>query len=437
MRSASWFPVLALFGLLGLSGCGGQPDALSPSFATGTCTLTFTHIGGKTLTVQANSVNNDAGWFIKNTGAVSATITGQTVSKSGNVTAVRPINWATFPYTLAVGGQIDADLFFDAGAPGTGNVGMTISTSWGSKVLPNHPVVIQATATGIPFGVWGLSFTPLTPGPWTAGVKSSNSHSDFINQLDAARANHIKGLWFGMAGSQSGFTTYRTSTDSIFDMAKWKAKIDAGHGGTIRPDGTSGYYLDEYLSYIQDSTLLGIVILDDITHWTDSVRFADLEEMARFAKMRFPALTTAVRERATELEKRAPLCSSCTGGHSPYAKLDAGWAQYRSDRGLAATYRDQNITSATNMKLGLLLGINITDGNRFKDPDGVTRGHNVTDAQLLSWGTEFLKTGAAYSDYVCGFFMWDVTYPTLTGATMNTLAGKAASHVRSPCKRRP
>lgn len=146
MRKAYAF-LVPLFALLPLAwwACSKPEEPLSPSLATtAACSVTMTYLGTKVLTVSANSTNNNASWHVNNNGTSAVTLTGQTLSRGGAVTAVDSNHWAPFPYSLAAGSKIDADLRFNVGASGTGTVGMTVSSSCGSIVAPAHPVVIQS-----------------------------------------------------------------------------------------------------------------------------------------------------------------------------------------------------------------------------------------------------------------------------------------------------
>lgn len=314
-----------------------------------------------------------------------------------------------------------------AGVPGSGTVVLTATQDGPPITTSSVTLAVTVTQAGIPFGLWGLSLSPFTPGAtWTGGVLSSTDPNRVLRLLDSARTRSPRvGWWFGMTGGDE--TVFRRA-DGSFNLPLWKATLDAAHGGTIQADGTSGFYA-QYLPYIQDGTFRGIVLLDDLAGFNppSGLRYEDVESMAAFSKKRFPTLPTAVRDRATQLQKRAPLCSTCPGGHRPHQQLDAGWAQYRSDQGKSAVYRDAEILAATQMQLGLVIGINVTDG-------GLPIGNNVPRDSLLAWGTEFLKPVA--SDYVCGFFMWQVGYPFIS-ADMATLANMATNHVKAPCKRRP
>jgi hypothetical protein len=151
--------------------------------------------------------------------------------------------------------------------------------------------------------------------------------------------------------------------------------------------------------------------------------------MAAYSKKRFPLLPTAVRARPTQLKTWAPPCSTCPGGKKPYGVLDMGWAQYHGRNGNATTYRDAEIAAAKDMQLGMLIGINITQGI---PPDNTL----VPPDSILKWGNIFLEPGSTKSDYVCAFLMWNAAYGDTTNAVFGTLASKAASHVAAPCKRR-
>ena len=120
--------------LVTLAACGDKSsEALAPSFATGDCILQITSALPTPLSAPAHSTGNQAAWFLKNTGDVSITITGQTGLRTGSVTAVQLHNWTSFPRTLTPGTQIDADAGYSTGNPGTGFVGLTLATSCGSK----------------------------------------------------------------------------------------------------------------------------------------------------------------------------------------------------------------------------------------------------------------------------------------------------------------
>jgi hypothetical protein len=292
------------------------------------------------------------------------------------------------------------------------------SNAQGTSVGSVRFVTMTSAPSGIPFGLTGIKPDTMPSGTiWTEGYLTSKNVSSLRDALQAADALTPKiRMWFVMTGGNE--QDFMDLPDSSFNLERWKDTLDK-YAAPIAPDGPSSHY-PELKPYIENGTFLGIVMLDDLENFTPDPTFAQIEAMAAHAKMRYPGLLTAVRLEANKLK--------VTSGGAPYAQLDVAWSQYRYERGQASTYRDTEIQAAQDVKLGLVLGINITEG-------GPPRLSDVPPDSLLSWGNEFLKPGS--SDYVCAFNMWDKSYDNLTHANMTTLANKAASHVTSTCKRRP
>jgi hypothetical protein len=434
MRKAYAF-LIPLSALLPLAwwACSKPEEPLSPSLATtASCNVTMTYLGTKVLTVSPNSTNNNASWNVNNNGTSAVTLTGQTLSKSGTVTEVLPNVWAPFPYSLAAGSKIDADLRFSVGASGTGSVGMTVSSSCGSIVAPVHPVVIQAPATGIPYGLSALgpNENVANKAIWTGSSLTNQRMIDVMNNLRNAqnRTPRLK-MWFNLtAGDEQAFM-YDSINDRRFKLQAWKDSLDkhVKLNGSLKGDGTS-FYNDSIVqgNFIGDGTLQGHIMLDDLAAFEPDPTQAEIDSMAAYSKRRFPTLLTAVRYRPVQLKGRAAACSTCPEGLKPYGVLDMGWAQYVPARGDPTQYRNDEIAAAKLMKVGMVIGINIRKGM----PDGSP----VPTASILDWGTIFLAPGASNSDYVCGFIMWDAAYVGLGNSTFNTLATKANNHVKSPCK---
>jgi hypothetical protein len=365
------------------------------------------------------------------TNSCTATLESRTlsVSRTGSVSSAG----APVPATLAAlnpGQSTTITISYSVGAPGAGTLELRETTGGSSPTTTSAilAVTVTAVATGIPFGMWDLKLDPLTQGgPWSGGVKGSNDHLDMMNQLRRAEALHLS-LWFSVPGPFSGYRT-----DGAFDLEKWKQRLDygkvdgstSGHYGRDCTTAVSCYYQD-LLPFIQSGTLEGFVLIDDLSgEFSPPVSFEEVEAMAAYSRMRFPGLLTAVRERATVLEEKAPLQG---GTRARYGQLDVAWSQYRSiDRGPAPTFRDLEIAAAKRVGLGLVLGVNIAEG-------GVPWGTAVRPDSLLEWGSEMLAPGA--SDYVCGFFMARVD-SNLVKYDMSPLSALAAGHVIAPCRRRP
>jgi hypothetical protein len=416
---------------LTLLSCDKAPDSLSPSLATApSCTISFTYIGSKTLTVQANSKNNDAGWFINNDGTTAVTINGQTVSKSGNIAAVRAINWASFPATLGPGTRIDADLFFDAGAAGTGSVGMSITTSCGTKTLPIHPVVIQAASGGVPFGPSDLfetsgSFRQVAPFTWTTDGTDS---AQIITQINTARNNHIK---FALVMTGGGSGNY--VTNGKFDFVKWKARQNTFNTAAIKSAVAAG---------VSDGTIPFAVLIDEPNRadWGGNVHHSTLDSMSRHTKSIFPSLRTGVD--VTHTWENTVV----------YQSVDIMTTQFAGTEksGDVNTYRTQAVASAARQKVALFFSINIINGGKKpvngscpsaqttgSTEGGQLKGCKMTGAEMQSYGDALLQAPEA-----CGLKMWKYDLPTLTPtgdlmtlnrAAFDHLAATAKAHAAKPC----
>jgi hypothetical protein len=270
-------------------------------------------------------------------------------------------------------------------------------------------------AGGIPYGLFGVKPDSVPNGQiWTGGTLTSKNLNNMLNELAAARANSPKmRMFFNIAaGDEQEF-----DVNGSFNLQAWKDTVD-NHVKPINADGTSSFN-DEVQPYIQDGTLLGFMLLDDITNYPNNdPTFSQLDAMAAHMKKRFPGATTAVRATATTLK-------TISGG-ARYTQLDVAWAQYRPTRGPVVTYRDNEISAAQSVGLGLILGMNIRKGMADESP--------VPPDSIRVWGSELLKAGA--SDYACGFMMWDAQYVGLNNSAFTTLANLAKNHVAAPCKRR-
>jgi hypothetical protein len=392
----------------------------------GSCTAAWTYIGPKILTPAANSTNNYAEWFLKNTGTNSITLVGDTPTKSGaGVAAVRRLAWTTFPFSLAPGQQIDAGVTYDAASSGTGTVGLTVTTNCATFTAPSHSVTVKVVQVGsrIPMGLFGM--TPISSTPFTGGhltYKVATAINQVLTQLGKASSQSPRwGMWFNiLAGNEQAFMN-----GTAFSMQSWDDSLHA-HMGPLQSDSTSTS-MPQLQQHIADSTLQGFTLLDDIQNFSPAITAAQLDRMAAHFKRHFPGVLTSVRARATQLEGRLP-----SGGS--YTQLDVAWAQYQNRVGQnTRVYRDAEIASAQRMHLGLVLGVNINDGY---GPDKMP----VPPDLLLAWADTLLSQSAT-GFYACGFYMWNDGYPQLRDSTgsynpiFTTIANKALAHPASACRR--
>ncbi len=264
---------------------------------------------------------------------------------------------------------------------------------------PGGPLLASISyAGGIPMGLFHLPDGDF--GSRYNGAMRTVSPSYLMGDLSAIKSRGGK-VVLNLAGSQK----YYKDSYGHFSFTKWKARVDRFRNLNISP-------------YISDGTIVGHYLIDEPY---DKANFAGqavpgstLEAMAKYSKQIWPNMTTIVRAE--------PYLIKWSG---TYHYLDAAWAQYLYRKGSVSTYLSKNVSSAQNMGLQLIVGLNIPGG-------GVNNG-TMTPAQVQSWGTTLLG-----SSYPCAFLSWKHGYTYLTTTSMKSamdvLRKKAQSHVNKSCK---
>ncbi len=201
-----------------------------------------------------------------------------------------------------------------------------------------------ASGPGPLYGFWGLN--GYTDASGLADVKSRLGMTVF--QVACSTPNWCVNTMLPMVRAAGLHVTFRMTggpdydtTSGNFDIAKWKAQLPAWSSYGVQ-------------SYIDDGTLVGHMLLDDIHNYAGRDPTGDeLDEMARYSKSLFPGLMTFVRERATEM----PVPSS-----GQYTYVDACVNQYQANHGEIHTYAAAQEAQALALNLGTIEGLNIADG---------------------------------------------------------------------------
>jgi hypothetical protein len=216
-----------------------------------------------------------------------------------------------------------------------------------------------------------------------------------------------------------GEDKYVKNPDGTFSLTKWKALVDRFRSVNFGP-------------YLSDGTILGHFLIDEpqrTAKWGGKIiSQATVEAMAAYSKQIWPSMTTLVRVVPSWLAS-APVT---------YRALDAGWLQYASGKGNAATLVSSEANAAKNRGLGLVVGLNILDGgNGSSGIRGYTRGRwTMSASEIRSYGTALLN-----HSYACGFYNWTYNHfgPTYFArsdirSALTEVSNKARSHARTSCR---
>jgi hypothetical protein len=197
---------------------------------------------------------------------------------------------------------------------------------------------------------------------------------------------------------------YYKNADGTFSLSKWKARVDR-------------FRRVNFSSFVSDGTVIGHYLIDEPydphNFGGRPIPGSTLEEMAKYSKQIWPNLKTIVRAE--------PYYIKWSG---TYRYLDAAWAQYLYRKGDVTKYINNNVSTAKNMGLGLVVGLNVTRGG---NPNGTW----MSATEVERWGSTLLS-----SDYPCAFISWQWASGVNTSAmrdAMSTLRRKAQNRGSRSC----
>jgi len=266
------------------------------------------------------------------------------------------------------------------------------------QAVPVAPELATSFAGGIPIGTFHQPNSEF--GSRYNGALRNDWPDALLSNLATIKSKGGK-VMLMMVGQQK----YYKNSDGTFSLAKWKARVDR-------------YRKTNFSSYLNDGTIIGHYLIDepyDPANWAGHpISGSTLEEMAKYSKSIWPSMKTIVRAE--------PYLIKWSG---QYRALDAAWAQYLWRKGDPKDYLNKNVSTAKQMGLGLVVGMNLLKGG---NPNGTW----MTPSEVANWGSALLS-----DDYVCAFISWEYTSSKLNESAMrdamSTLRRKAESHPSRAC----
>jgi hypothetical protein len=168
-----------------------------------------------------------------------------------------------------------------------------------------------------------------------------------------------------------------------FSMEKWKARMDRFRGMDLT-------------SYIDDGTIIGHFLLDepsDKANWNgDQVTHAEIDEMGRYSKERWPQMLTIIRAWPDYLK-----------GFS-YKYVDGVRFHYLDRLGPLDPWIDTHFREARALGLAIVSGLNVLNGGSENSgiPGRKLGKFAMNASELRAWGEKLL----AQPD-LCAFIMWE------------------------------
>jgi hypothetical protein len=251
---------------------------------------------------------------------------------------------------------------------------------------------------GVPFGLDGI-WTSATA-TRSSGIAAFTASRDYeapgelISHIAAARTHGIRLLLLLTGGSHD-----RYKTNGVFDMAKWKAAVNAFDTPSIR---------DAIAAGVADGTIIGNSVMDEpqqsgttTKDWgpPGTMTKARVDSMCGYVKNIFPTLPVGVGHDHNAFEPS-----------KSYFVCEFFMTQYAHRKGDINTWRDGGLALAARDGLEIIYSLNLLDGG-VQDKTGTwdcagtgglgTHGRNcrMTADQVREWGQLLGQVG-------CALFAW-------------------------------
>ncbi len=325
----------------------------------------------------------------------------------------------------ATGGTISATGLYTAGPnEGTYKVIATSSDLADTSVVTLTQALGSGGALGIPYGVYGA---------WDGTRYMANtdvfnlsigtySSSNILERIEVARSQRKK-LILGMTGGSHE----QYKTDGVFDITKWRAKMQTYNTAAIKAAVAAG---------VADGTIIGNNVMDE-PHNTahdnswgpkGTMTKARVDDMCSYVKAMFPTLPAGVvhPHDVFEPEKSYRVCDFIVSQYS-----------HRKTMGDIQQFRDEALAMGRRDGHAIAFSLNIMDGGIQAARDGLwncpttTTGDRgtyepncrMTATQVREWGKVLGAAG-------CGLTMWRYDSNFMT-KTENQEAFRAVASYRA------
>jgi hypothetical protein len=261
-------------------------------------------------------------------------------------------------------------------------------TAGGGTPIPPPPGPTPVPgADGVPMGIFGLLGYGVEPRAYTMAADGYTA-GNIIPRIAQAKRKNIR-LFLNMTGGSH--KSYLTN--GVFDMTKWRAKMDTYNNPAIRAAVAAA---------VADGTIIGNSVMDEPANVSASNSWgpagtmtkARVDDMCRYVKDIFPTLAVGVihDHRIFEPEKGYQHCEFLV-------------SQYRLSKGDVRAFRDGGLAFAKRFNLSIIFSLNVIHGGNpgtaclkmGDDPHGNLCPMSAD--QVRDWGITLGSAG-------CALIMW-------------------------------
>jgi hypothetical protein len=297
----------------------------------------------------------------------------------------------------ATGGTVTTTGLYTAGsAAGTYRIIASTGTLADTSVITLNKPLGSGSPLGVPFGPYNtwdnLEFVPNSE---IFNLATGNFHAyNIVDRINIARSKGVKQLT-----NMTGGGRFNYLTDGVFDMAKWKAKMDTYNTATIR---------SAVAAAVSDGTVVGNSVMDEpyntggpgneANSWgpAGTMYKARTDTLCGYVKAMFPTLPVGVfHDYTREADKSYRVCEFIV-------------SQYRAAKGPITTYRDGALAVAQRGGHAIAFSLNILDGGtriegcpipQTGGPGTYAPNCRMTPQQIKDWGVILGTAG-------CALLMW-------------------------------
>jgi hypothetical protein len=281
-----------------------------------------------------------------------------------------------------------------------------------------------------PYGAWAETASLKTNTAVFTGTIGSVSASALVGRIGEARRRGVA-LMTAMTGGHKPYLT-----DGVFDMAKWKAKMDTYNTPTIK---------QAVAAATADGTLIGNSVMDephvygqgDGNTWgpKGTMTKARVDEMCRYVKAMFPTLPVGVVHQHSSFEP-----------DKSYQSCDFIVSQYSHRYGDVTKFRDDALAMGRRDGIAIAFSLNIINGGIQAARDGqwncpltTTGGRGTYDPNCRMTAAQVRDYGLLLGPAGCAMMMWryDAVFMANPGnqQAFAEIAKRLATQPARPCTR--
>ena len=268
-----------------------------------------------------------------------------------------------------------------------------------SSAADNTLSLASAAITGVPFGPYNImnSYTTWAwgPAPFTVSLNGNTGAGGVIQQIQSVRNKGQK----LMLSLTDGRRSYQI-TNGKYDMAKWKARMDAYNTTAIKAEVARG---------LADGTIIGNATINEPKNaeWGGVVNKAVMDEQCAYVKKIFPGLPTGpITVHWWLREQTFRVCDFIVDQYT-WDQPPLGWGT-PNGKGNVTGWRDAALAQAKKEGITIAFSMNVLDGGIMGStcPLGTTGGAGTYAGHCKMTASQVRDFGRALGPSGCAMFMW-------------------------------